>query len=91
MVVGSAAWMGVMGESGRDGVDTDPPARGGGDISTRMASSAVGRSSLDILICCLTAVSRSCPRCDCSYDLWVSNRVQSTIEHNSEPTSRSET
>jgi len=74
-MVGNEVWKGEIGESGRDGVDTDPPPRRIGDIGPRMAPSAIGRSSFDILICCLTAVSLNCPRCIYPYEVSINNCV----------------
>jgi len=67
---GNEAWKGEIGESGRDGVDTDDSrCRIGGDLGPRIGRRASGgRSSFDILICCLTAVSLNCPRCPYPYD-----------------------
>jgi hypothetical protein len=56
---------GVTGESGRvgEGVESESP-RGGSVLGMRRGKvpSGGGRSSLVILICCLTAVSLNCPR-----------------------------
>jgi len=90
--VGDRVWKGETGESGRCGVDTMRSAgRKAGESGPRIGrvSSVIGRSSFDILICCLTAVSLNCPRCAYPYDVSIT-ASQSTIRHDSKPTSRSE-